>query len=382
MLVKLDIPLSGPDLEPSDIEAVVAVLRTPNLSRGPSGPRFERAFAEYTGAKHAVAVSSGTSALHLCILASGLGEGDEVITSPFSFIASTNCLLFEGVKPVFVDIEPETWNLDPGAVEAAITPKTRGILPIHVFGRPCRMAELNRIAGAHDLTLIEDSCESLGTRVGRRMTGTFGAAGVFAFYPNKQMTTGEGGMIVTDDDRLADLCRSLRNQGRGEGHGWLEHVRLGYNYRLSDLQSALGVSQLRRIEQFVEKRQRIFDLYRDALAPIDGLVLPAPALGDERISWFVYVVRLADEYSTEDRSAVLDRLQAAGIGCGNYFPPIHLQPHIRERFGYGEGAYPVTEHVSARTIALPFHNRLSEGDVRDVAGALASALAGLPRRTS
>ncbi|HEX6851256.1 MAG TPA: DegT/DnrJ/EryC1/StrS family aminotransferase [Candidatus Polarisedimenticolaceae bacterium] len=368
------IPLSSPDIDPSDIEAVIAVLRSTQLSLGPTGPRFEQAFVEYTGARHAVAVNSGTSGLHLAVIALGIGAGDEVVTTPFSFVASTNCFLFEGAKPVFADIDPVTWDLDPAAAEAAITPRTKALLPVHVFGRPCRIGEFVEIARRRGLRLLEDPCESLGSAVRGRMTGTFGDAGVFAFYPNKQITTGEGGVIVTDDDTIAGLCRSLRNQGRDAGGGWLEHVRMGFNYRLSDIQAALGLSQMARLESFVAMRQRVFQQYGEALRNVGGVIAPAPARPDERVSWFVYVVRLADEFDREDRDAVLAQLRRRGIGCRNYFVPIHLQGYMRERFGFREGQFPVTEAVAARSIALPFHNRVGEAEIEAVAGALREAI--------
>jgi perosamine synthetase len=372
--VEQQIPLSSPDIDPADVDAVVEVLRSTQLSLGPTGPRFEQAFTEYTGARHAVAVNSGTSGLHLAVIALGIGQGDEVVTTPFSFVASTNCFLFEGAKPVFADIDPVTWDLDPAAAEAAITPRTRALLPVHVFGRPCRIEAFVEIGRRRGLRVLEDPCESLGSAVGGRMTGTFGDAGVFAFYPNKQITTGEGGVIVTNDDTIADLCRSLRNQGRGAGGGWLEHVRMGFNYRLSDIQAALGLSQMARLESFVAMRQRVFDRYGEALRDVGGIVVPAPPRRDERVSWFVYVVRLADEFDREDRDAVLAYLRGRGIGCRNYFVPIHLQNYMRERFGFREGQFPVTEAVAARSIALPFHNRVGESEVAAVAGALREAI--------
>jgi len=372
-----EIPLSSPDLDASDVEAVVEVLHTPHLSLGPTGPRFEQALADYVGSRHAVSVNSGTSGLHLAVIALGLGEGDEVITTPFSFVASTNCLLFERVRPVFADIDPVTLDLDPAAAESVVTERTRALLPVHVFGRPCRIQALGALAGRRGLAVIEDSCESLGSRSEGRMTGTFGDVGVFAFYPNKQMTTGEGGMIVTGDERLAGVCRSLRNQGRGQGGGWLEHERLGYNYRLSDIQAALGLSQLRRIESFVAQRQRVVDLYLDALSSVPEIVPPARPRPGDRISWFVFVVRLAEEFGRQDREAVLAGLRARGVACRNYFVPIHLQPFIQERLGTREGQFPVTEQVAMRSIALPFHNRLTEPEVARVVEALKESVAAL-----
>ncbi|MFQ5719329.1 MAG: DegT/DnrJ/EryC1/StrS family aminotransferase [Acidobacteriota bacterium] len=368
------IPLSRPDIDDADRRAVEAVLRTPSLSLGPAGPAFETALSNYVGTRHAVAVNSGTSGLHLAVIALGLAPGDEVITTPFSFVASANCLLFEKVRPVFVDIDPATLNIDPAAVEAAVTPRTRAILPVHVFGRPCDMAALCAIAERHDLAIIEDACEALGTTVGGRHAGSSGRVGVFAFYPNKQMTTGEGGMIVTDDDALARLCRSLRNQGRATDDGWLQHPRLGFNYRLSDIASALGLSQLGRIETFITARQRVFDLYAEALGDVAGLRLPAGPGHDERISWFVYVVRLDETFRREDRDAVLGALREDGIGCRDYFQPIHLQPYMSDQFSLTAGDFPVTESVADRTLALPFHNRLTAGEVAAVATSLRRAL--------
>lgn len=374
MGLKTKIQLARPDLDESDIAAVTAILRTPDLSLGPVGRKFEDAVARYAGARHAISVNSGTAGLHLCMIAANVSEGDEVVTPPFSFVASANCILFNGGVPRFADIDPETWDMDPAAAEAAIGPKTRAILPIHVFGRPCRIADFRDMAARRGLSLVEDSCESLGSTVDGKMTGTFGDTGVFAFYPNKQITTGEGGVIVTDDESTASLCRSLRNQGRAEGGGWLEHERLGYNYRLSDIQAALGISQLARIESFIESRQRVLDLYRDALGDFDSVRLPADPRPGERISWFVYVIRLADEFSRQDRDAVLENLRAQGVGCRNYFAPIHLQPYMQERFGFRKGQFPVTEAVAARTIALPFHNELAEPEIEYVANALRSAI--------
>jgi perosamine synthetase len=375
-----EIPLSRPDLDDSDVEAVAAVLRTPELSLGPAGPKFEAAMCAYTGARHAATVSSGTSGLHLGVLAMGLKRGDEVVTTPFSFVASTNCLLYEDITPVFADIDPDTWDLDPAAAEAAITPRTRALLPVHVFGRPCKIAELTAIARRRSLGVIEDSCESLGSTVGGKFTGTYGDFGVFAFYPNKQMTTGEGGMIVTDDERVASVCRSLRNQGRGDGGGWLDHPRLGFNYRLSDIQSALGASQLRRIETFIEDRRRVNAWYREALTDVPGVVLPAPEREGERTSWFVFVVRLADGFDREDRDAVLANLRSRGVNCRNYFVPIHLQPYMKERFGFREGAFPVTERIAERTISLPFYGKLASDDIERVATALREAVLSRPKR--
>ncbi len=370
------ITLSAPDISQADIDAVVSVLKTPNLSLGPKLPEFEEKIAAVVGRKHAVAVNSGTSSLHLSIRGLGIGPGDEVITSAFSFIASSNCILFEGASPVFVDIDAQDYNIDVSKIEAAITPRTKAILPVDVFGRPARLDVIEGIAARHNLKVIEDSCEALGSTYRGRAAGSFGDCGSFAFYPNKQITTGEGGMLVTDDEELARVARSLRNQGRGDGSTWLAHERLGYNYRLSDIQCALGISQLARLPESIEKRAAVADRYAVLLADADGVHLPAPYT-DGTMSWFVYVIRLDDHFSRADRDAVLGALRSRGIGCNNYFTPIHLQSFYRERFGAAEGDLPVTEAVSERTIALPFHNNLGEADQQTVTAALRDALVGL-----
>jgi perosamine synthetase len=366
------IPLSSPDITEEEIHAVEAVLRSGRLSIGPRLEAFEAAVAARGGRRHGIGVSSGTAGLHLCVRALGIGEGDEVITTPFSFVATTNCLLFERARPVFVDIDPDSYNMDPAAVEAAITERTRAILPVEVFGNPAHFDEYEQLALRNHLPLIEDCCEALGARLGGRPAGSFGECGVFAFYPNKQITTGEGGLIVTDDDRLADLCRSLRNQGR-DTREWLSHARLGYNYRLSEVQAALGEVQMRRLDDILRARRAVAELYHRALADIDGLRLP-PMADPATASWFVYVVRLDDRFSQEDRDAVLRRLRADGIGCNPYFVPIHLQPYVLQALGTRRGQFPVTERVAARTIALPFHTNLSESQVGRVAEALRKAL--------
>ena len=375
----MPIPLSQPDVTESEIAAVVEVLRGPQLALGPKLAEFEEKLAAYAGCRFGVAVNSGTSALHLIVRALELGEGDEVITSPFSFVASANCLLFERVRPVFVDIDPVTLNLDPEKVEAAVTERTRGILGVDIFGRPAEWNRLREIAVRQELLLIEDSCEALGARY-RQADGTWARcgslaeAGCFAFYPNKQMTTGEGGMIVTDREDVAARCRSLRNQGRDEGAGWLQHARLGYNFRLSDINCALGIAQLARIEEILAARAQVAAWYGEALADLPKVQVPTAREGEE-ISWFVYVIRLAEEFTRAQRDAVLTRLRERGIGCNDYFTPIHLQPHMREQFGYAEGDFPVTESVSGRTIALPFFNRLTRAQVAEAVAGLREALA-------
>jgi perosamine synthetase len=370
------VPLSRPDIVQADIDAVVAVLKTPTLSLGPTGPQFEQAFARYLGMRHAVAVNSGTSALHLLVRALGVGPGDEMITSPFTFVATSNCALFEGARPVFVDIDEDTWNFDVTQLEAAVTPRTRLLMPVHIFGRPMPMDAIMRVAAARKLPVVEDACEALGATYNGRRAGTFGVASTFAFYPNKQMTTGEGGMIVTDDQRLADVCRSMRNQGRDPSGGWLAHARLGYNYRLADINSALGLSQLVRLPEFVEARERVAQRYIAKLADMDELVMPAP-YRDGRMSWFVFVVRLADRFTQDQRDTVLAYLREQGIGTNNYFSPVHLQGFYREKFGYKPGDFPVCEKVAARTIALPFYNHLTEKDQDLVAEVLKDAIARL-----
>jgi perosamine synthetase len=368
------VPLACPDVDETDILAVREVLKSGFLALGPKADEFERAMAAYVARAHAVAVSSGTSALHLVVRGLGIGPGDEVITTPFSFVASTNCILFEGATPVFVDIEPTTLCIDPAAIEEAITPQTRAILAVDVFGHPADWPALERIAQRYELILIEDSAEALGSELRGRRCGAFGHAGVFGFYPNKQITTGEGGMIVTDDPKLAELCRSMANQGRGDG-GWLSHVRLGYNYRLDEMSAALGVSQLQRLDDLIVARARVASWYEEALSSIREVEVPR-VMPDVKMSWFVYVVRLADRFSRQDRDRVLAALRAEGIGCRNYFESIHLQPFLRDRLGTGPGQFPVTESVSDRTIALPFFPQMTADQVQTVVGCLSDVLMG------
>jgi perosamine synthetase len=367
------IPLSQPDITRREIDAVVDVLHTSTLSIGPKVEEFESAVARLTKRRHAIAVSSGTAGLHCAMIAGGIGAGDEVITTAFSFVASTNCILYVGAKPVFADIDPQTLNLDPDKVEAAITPKTKAIVAVEAFGHPGGMVELEQIARRHELTLIEDCCEGFGGYAGDRPIGSFGRAGVFGFYPNKQITTGEGGMIVTDDDRFAAMCCSLRNQGR-DGMGWLAHQRLGFNYRLSEINAALGVVQCQRIDDILDNRRRVAHAYIERLMTNRHLILPTLTDRDH-MSWFVFVVRLNDLFGGPgDRDHVMRELRRAGIGCNNYFPPIHLQPYIREQFGYEPGAFPITEYVADRTIALPFFTRMTENQVRRVCDTLEQIL--------
>lgn len=369
----MEIPLARPDITSAEIDAVVAVMKTPQLSLGPKLPEFEAAFANYCGTRHAVAVSSGTAALHLCVAAIGIKPGDEVISTPFSFVASSNCILFEGGRPAFVDIDPHTWNIDPAGIEAAVTPKTKAMIPVDVFGQPADMDPILAVAKRHSLRVIEDSCEALGARYHGKRTGDLGDVGVFAFYPNKQITTGEGGMIVTNDDEIARIARSMRNQGRGEGAGWLTHERLGYNFRMSDINCALGLTQLGRIDEILARRTHVAGMYLQRLAGDDRLSTQKIIPGAD-MSWFVFVVRLADRYSEADRDRIMGELRARKIGCNKYFTPIHLQPYMREQFGFKPGDYPVCEAVSARTIALPFYGRMTEAEVETVCQTLRSLL--------
>lgn len=369
----MKIPLAQPDLTWLERKAVLDVLESTFLSLGPKVPEFERAVAQYIGVKHAIAVNSGTSGLHLIVRALGIGRNDEVITTPFSFISSANCVLMEGARPVFIDIDPETYNIDPAQVEAAITPRTKAILGVDVFGRCAEWDRIEEIARRRGLAVIEDSCEAIGAEAFGKMAGSFGDAGCLAFYPNKQITTGEGGMILTDRDDVAALCRSMRNQGRDEGQGWLEHARLGFNYRLSDIHCALGLAQLSRIEELLAKRAAVAGLYRERLGHLDTLLLPvAPQQGC--LSWFVYVVRLADRFTRADRDRILLVLRENGIGCNKYFAPIHLQPFYVEQFGFKPGDFPVTEHICERTIALPFFTTMTPDQVTQVADCLTHAI--------
>ncbi|HWB68599.1 MAG TPA: DegT/DnrJ/EryC1/StrS family aminotransferase [Solirubrobacterales bacterium] len=365
------IPLARPDLGPREEELVLEVLRSGRLSLGPMGERFERAFAEWLGVEDAVAVSSGTAALHLGVRALGWGAGGEVLTSPFSFVASANCLLYEGVRPVFCDIDPETLNLDPQAAAAAVSEGTVGILPVHIFGYPAAMPELEALAREHGLGLLEDACEALGA-VDREgvAVGARGNLATFAFYANKQLTTGEGGMVIPSGTELATRLRSERNQGRAADMGWLDHGGLGFNYRLSDVAAAIGVAQLEKLGRMLEDRKRVARLYAEGLAGIEGLRTPSAGREEETRSWFVYTVGLP---SGVDRDATISRLAERGVASKGYLPCIHLFPHLRE-LGYREGQFPVAEEVSSRSLALPFHGALSEGEVARVCVELAAAI--------
>jgi len=366
------VSLSAPDITDAERQAVLAVLRTNRLSIGPHTEAFEAAVAERCGRKYGIAVNSGTSGLHLCVRALGIGPGDEVITTPFSFVATTNCVLFEGATPVLVDIDPDSYNVDPAKVEAAITERTKAILPVEVFGNMAHFDEYERIAAKHNLPIIEDCCEALGGRLGGRPTGSFGACGVFAFYPNKQITTGEGGLIVTDDERLRDLAVSMRNQGR-DTSAWLCHARLGYNYRISEIAAVLGETQMQRLDEILAKRRAAAALYNAALAEVDEVHLP-PMAEPEHASWFVYVIRLSDAFTQQQRDAIMMELRENGVGAAPYFVPIHLQPYIIEMLGTAEGDFPVTERIAARSLALPFFAGLTEQQVQRVKSVLTTAI--------
>lgn len=368
------IPLSKPDLGEEEIDAVVEVLRSGRLSIGPAQEAFENAVAHRSGRMHGVAVNSGTAGLHLALLALGIGPGDEVITTPFSFVASANVILMVGATPVFVDICPRSLNLEPVGVEAAVTERTKAILAVEVFGNTTHMAALEAVARKHEIPLVEDCCEALGGRdAGGRDAGGFGRVGVYGFYPNKQITTGEGGMIVTDDDQLADHCRSLRNQGRavnahsgvaGRIGSWLTHERLGYNCRLSEIAAALGLAQMKRLDSLLAKRRRVAALYTQHLMDAAELVLPQPEPGSEAShSWFVYVVRLSSGFGPDERDRIIEGLRRHDIGASNYFPCIHLQPFYRKALGDLSGRFPVAERASGKTIALPFFPEQDETQV-------------------
>jgi len=359
------IPLSSPDITEAEIEAVTAVLRTNSLSLGPKLEEFEEAFAGFHEMPHAIAVSSGTAALHLAIRALNIGPGDEVIVPSFTFIAVANAVIYEHATPVFADIEPLTLNISAASVAAAITPRTRAIIVVHTFGVPA-------IARQHHIAVIEDACEAIGATYNNQLGGTFGDIATFAFYPNKQITTGEGGMILTRDAQLASRMRALRNQGRYPG--WLQHAEIGYNYRLSELACALGIVQLRRLDEILAQRAQVARTYDDLLANITVIERPPLHLPNRTISWFVYVIRMANHLPPNARDTVLEALQRQGIGCARYFAPIHQQPAYAQHPSVRNAHLPVTESVAQRTLALPFHNRLTSSDASHVASALLSSL--------
>lgn len=366
----MHIPLSKPWITEEDVKAVEEVLRTSYLSLGPKLVEFEQKLAEVANRKYAVAVNSGTSALHLIIKLLGIKEGDEVITTPFSFIASSNAILFEKAKPVFVDIQLDIYNIKPNLIQSAITEKTRAILAVDVFGQPADWDKITKIAKRYNLLLIEDSAESIGSEYKGKKAGSFGDAAVFAFYPNKQITTGEGGVVVTDNEEIATLSKSMRNQGRGEGDSWLQHTRLGYNYRISDINCALGISQLRRLDRIIELRNNVAELYNEKLKEIEDVVTPFTSPDVTRMSWFVYVIHLSDRFTKENRDNVIEEMRRKGVETRGYFSSIHLQPFYRKVFGYKEGDFPITEFISDRTIALPFYTTMEEKEIDYVVDSL------------
>jgi dTDP-4-amino-4,6-dideoxygalactose transaminase len=351
---------------------VLEVLRSGRLSLGPMIARFEELFAQRVGAPYAAAVSSGTAGLHLLCHSAGFGPGDEVITSPISFVASANCFVVEGAMPVFADVDRETLTLDPAAVEAAITPRTRGIVAVDMFGYPCELDELRALSKRHGLVLIEDACEAVGAEYKGKPVGSHGVPAVFGFYPNKQMTTGEGGVVVTHSEQERRLLVSLRNQGRSyEGGDWFDHVRLGFNYRWTDLQAALGIGQLEKLDEILALRAAVAARYSELVAGLDGVTALKADDAAHRRSWFVYVVELAEGL---DRERVMASLRADGVATAEYVPCVHLQPYLREQFGFAPGMCPVAESAAGRTLALPFHTRLGADDQEHVAEALARAL--------
>lgn len=389
----MKIPMSSPDITDAEIAAVNGVMHTSYLSIGPQIVAFEQALAEYVGTSQAIGVNSGTSGLHLCVIAAGAKDGDMVITSPFSFIASSNAILYERAIPLFVDVDPVTGNINPDLVAEAAhdlhkggaaaqrwlprklpggsTGALKAIMPIHAFGQPADMDPIMATAAQYELQVIEDACESIGATYKGRMSGTIGNAAVFAFYPNKQMTTGEGGMIITGSEHYNNLCRSLRNQGRDVFDAWLNHTRLGYNYRLDELSAALGLVQIKRIEELLARRERVATWYNQRLADVELIERPTVVPNTTRMSWFVYVVRIK---APADRTAVMGRLAEVGVPSRPYFTPIHLQPFYRDTFGFAPGDFPVTEQLGEVSLALPFSGVMSEEQVDYVCTHLVKAL--------
>ena len=386
-LQKISVPMSLPDITDKEREAVAKVMSTNYLSMGPYVQSFEQSFREFTGAKHAIAVNSGTAGLHLCVRAAGWSDVDRVITTPFSFVSSTNVLLYERITPIFVDAEPLTGNIDTVQLKAAVEDlnsseaaaakwippkgdnggKLKGILAVDVFGQPADFDAINAAAKPYELPVIEDSCEALGAMYKGRPAGLLGDMGVFAFYPNKQITTAEGGLVVTNDDKAAAIIRSQRNQGRAEGDTWLAHTYLGFNYRMDEMSAALGTVQMSRIDELIRKRNQAAEWYREELSDIDEIELPHTAATTTRDSWFVYVIRVKD---AERRDEVSQKLKALGIPVRPYFSPIHLQPYMQERFGYEPGRFPVTEDLGRRGLAIPFSGMITREQIAAVGAAL------------
>lgn len=367
------IPLSASDIDEDDIAAVESVLRSPRLSLGPKLEEFEEAAARYAGASYGVALSSGTAGLHLGLAALGIGDGDEVILPSFTFIAAANAVLYQRAKPVFADIDPRTLNLAPESVARAITSRTRAIIAVHTFGCPADLDPILEIAAPRGIKVIEDACEALGAEYRGRRAGGLGEFGVFGFYPNKPITTGEGGMLVTSDRHLAEMVRALRNQGRRPSEGWLDHSLLGYNYRLSEINCALGLSQMKRIGTILAQRENRAACYREQLRSVPELTLPVFETSQGRVSWFVFVVRLAARFTREDRDRILAFMTSRGVGCARYFAPIHRQPLYAAYAGSGCDLA-VTEQVAPRALALPFFNRLTNGEIAEVCLTLREAI--------
>jgi perosamine synthetase len=365
------IGLSAPYVDEAEEEALIEVLRSGRLALGPMIDRFEEAVAERVGAPYAVAVSSGTTGLHLCTRMAGIEPGDEVITTPFSFIASTNCILYERGTPVFVDVDERTLNLDPAAVEAAITPRTKALVLVDIFGYPLDIDAFQEIAERHDLAIIDDACEALGATYRGRPVGSFGPPAVFAFYPNKQVTTGEGGAVAVHSEEEWELLKSLANHGRTDQGETFSHDRLGYNYRLDELSAALGVVQLGKLDEILPLRDQVAERYNELLADVEGVRLLAPDDELHRRSWFVYVVFVEPP---AERAVVMERLASEGIASKPYIPALHLQGSLREQFGFSEGMFPVAEAAGAQGLALPFHTALSAPDQERVVEALARAV--------
>lgn len=370
----MQIPLAKPDIGSDEVNRVTQVLASDRLALGPQVSEFERKLAECVGVDFAVAVNGGTSALHLLMCALGIGPGDEVITTPFSFVASANCILYVGATPVFVDVNPVTLCLDPTQVEQAITPNTKAILAVDIFGHPADWPALEQIAARHGLHLVEDAAEALGSKLGLRRCGSFGEAAILGFYPNKVITTGEGGAVVTNDETIAAMCRSLANQGRQSEGGRTRHVRLGFNYRMGEMAAALGIAQLARIDAFIHQRTLVASWYEEALQSIEGIAAPTSSAGAQ-VSWFSYVVRLPGDVSQPRRDAILTGLRSKGIDCRDYFTPIHLEPFYRKQLGIPEGTFPIAESESKRTIALPFFGQLSLEEVEYVVQTLKELVA-------
>jgi perosamine synthetase len=366
------IPLSKPYLDEREEELVLEVLRSGRLSLGPWIERFEELFARRVEAPYAAAVSSGTAGLHLLCNAAGIAPGDEVITSPIAFVATANCFIFEGGIPVFADVDPRTLNLDPGAVEAAITDRTKAIVAVDMFGYPCELDELRLLAERHGLALIDDACEALGAEYRGQPVGSHGVPAAFGFYPNKQMTTGEGGVVTTNSEYEWQLVKSLRNQGRSYESRWFHHVRLGFNYRFTDLQAGVGIAQLEKLDRILDLRAAAAGRYARLVAGVDGVEPPLPDDAHHRRSWFVYVVKLDPGV---DRGGVIERLASDGIEAGLYVPCVHLQPYMRERYGFADGMCPVAEDAASRTLALPFYTGIELDDQERVVDVLRNAVA-------